>query len=76
MSEEYTGKLTGTPELDECAACGRLFTKRDLVVEEDAAAEGDRSAYRELCPDCLKLELAGELLPPPEEEHAAPAAAV
>ena len=76
MSLEYgPASLLGTlPPLDECATCGRPFP-RELMFAEDAPAE-EHSTFRELCPDCRKLELQGELLPEAEEERGAPASTV
>jgi len=41
-----------------------------LFAEEGAVAEGDHNEFHELCPQCRRVELTGDVLVPEDEEHA------
>lgn len=62
MQEDYVGTtLTLRPEYATCAECGSVFRRREGQMESSGLMDDARSEYTELCPDCYKLELQGEL---------------
>jgi hypothetical protein len=63
MTEDVAGTLEGATgsHYSTCSQCGTVFRRDAAYVEPTGLNDDAHSEFQELCPECRKLELEGEL---------------